>query len=328
MHHRMMISPSVSQLRHIGRAILRRAVLVTLVLWLVGCGAGSGPSKDAGPSTVAIPISTPGGAVATATITPQGVRVVITPIRTPVRVVATASSVALPPCPTSNVLDLDGKEITVDGQIYYLHAKQNRTGSIDLWADTDPTADAPHVGISQVPASVLDMVVNACQQANAASATSTSFPSASAEDGMSASRTKNYRSIQQLRDDSLAVAHVTVTNNGTIEYVDKVPFTIAMATVDRVLHGTLPEKSVKIRQLGNGNTNVTDAVPLLQPGKSYVVFLQRFTYGPGKDTDQYIPASGVGLYLDQGGVLQRVDPNSSQLPATLSLPDLERQIAA
>lgn len=159
-----------------------------------------------------------------------------------------------------------------------------------------------------------------------ASATGVSSPPASSESGVSVSRAKGYQSIQQLRDDSLAVARVTVTNNGIVEHIDKVPFTIATATVDRVLRGTLPEKSVRIRQLGDGKTNVSDAVPLLQPGKSYVVFLQRFTYGPGKDTDQYVPAGAVGVYLDQGGVLQRLDPNSS-LPATLPLSELERQIA-
>jgi len=144
---------------------------------------------------------------------------------------------------------------------------------------------------------------------------------------VSASRIKDYSSIQQLRDESLAVTHITATDKQTVEYVDNIPFTVTVATVDRVLRGALVEKRIKIRQLGDGKTTVEDAVPLLQPGKAYVVFLQQFTYGPGKETDQYVPVGGVGLYLDQAGVLQRVDPHSSRLPATLSPQELERQIA-
>lgn len=157
--------------------------------------------------------------------------------------------------------------------------------------------------------------------------TSTALGVSESTSGMSASRVKDYVSIRQLRDESLAIVRVTVTNNRSIEYVDKIPFTVTTATVDQVLLGFLPEKSVKIRQLGDGKTIVTESVPLLQSGRSYVVFLQRFTYGPGKETDQYVPTGGVGLYLDQEGSLQRVDPRSSRLPATLPPQELERQIA-
>ncbi|MGI8688391.1 MAG: hypothetical protein ACR2M3_07405 [Thermomicrobiales bacterium] len=86
-----------------------------------------------------------------------------------------------------------------------------------------------------------------------------------------------------------------------------------------------------MRQLGspNGNVVIEDTAPLLQSGGSYVIFLERFTFGPGKETDQYIPVGGsAGLFRNQNGTLQKLDPDSPNLPATIALADLQKGIGA
>jgi len=97
-----------------------------------------------------------------------------------------------------------------------------------------------------------------------------------------------------------------------------------------VLRGAVDGATIKLRQLGgpNGTMVIEDSAPLVRPGNSYVAFVWRFTYGPGRDTDQYYPVGGgPGLFLDQGGTLKRLDPESPDLPATITLSDLAHQLA-
>jgi hypothetical protein len=147
---------------------------------------------------------------------------------------------------------------------------------------------------------------------------------------VSTSRTKQYNSIQQLISDSQVVVRVTPTSTRTVETVGATQFTVTTVNVDQVLRGTMSSRTIKVRQLGapTGNVVIEDAPPLLQPGSSYVLFLERFTYGPGKETDQYIAVGGgAGTFLNQNGTLKRLDPASPNLLATISLTDLQRSIA-
>ncbi|MCL4508955.1 MAG: hypothetical protein M1296_05470 [Chloroflexi bacterium] len=144
-----------------------------------------------------------------------------------------------------------------------------------------------------------------------------------------ASRLKNYHSLQELNSEAVAVARVTATNTRSVEPIGTIPYTVTVVRVDQFLRGSVNGPSIKLRQMGSlsGNVRLTDSAPLVQSGSSYVVFLQRFTFGPGRDTDQYIPVGGSpGLYLDQNGTLKRLDPESPDLPATLSEAELQQQI--
>ncbi|MCL4545639.1 MAG: hypothetical protein M1118_13770 [Chloroflexi bacterium] len=147
---------------------------------------------------------------------------------------------------------------------------------------------------------------------------------------VAASREKAYHSSQQLNDDAIGVVLVTATSTRSVEQIGTVPYTVSVVKVDQALRGAIDGPRIELRQMGSsgGNLRIADAAPLVQAGNSYVVFLQRFTYGPGKDTDQYIPVGGSpGLFLGQGGTLKRLDPLSPDLPAAITLTDLQHQIA-
>lgn len=144
-------------------------------------------------------------------------------------------------------------------------------------------------------------------------------------------RAKSYHSIQDLNADSIAVVRITATNTRSVEQIVAVPYTVTVVKVDQALRGAVGGPTIKLRQMGSPSSAVVieDGVPLVQPGQSYVAFLLRFTYGPGRATDQYTPVgAGAGLFLDQAGMLQRLDPASPDLPATLPLADLQQQLAS
>jgi len=142
-------------------------------------------------------------------------------------------------------------------------------------------------------------------------------------------RVQSYRSLAGLAADSNAVIMVTATNRQSVDYVGPTPFTVTVARVDKSLRGSISGGVVRIRQIGvpNGPT-IVGAPPLLAPGQSYVAFLQRFTFGVGRETDQYvITGGGAGLFLRDGDGLTRLDRDSVQLPKRLTVLALEQGIS-
>ena len=93
----------------------------------------------------------------------------------------------------------------------------------------------------------------------------------------------------------------------------------------------MDSSTILLRQMGSpsGHIVLEDVAPLVEAGKAYyVVFLSRFTYGPGRDTDQYIPVGGgPGLFSDQRGTLSPLDPASPDLPKTVTLASLQQQMS-
>jgi hypothetical protein len=143
-----------------------------------------------------------------------------------------------------------------------------------------------------------------------------------------AARVKEYRSIQDLNNDAIAVVRVTATSTQSLDPIVKTPFTVTVMQVDQVLRGSVSGTKIKLRQLGSPTGVIlTDEAPVVRPGNSYVIFLSNFTYGPGRGTDQYIPVGGsAGIFFDQNGTLKRLDPQSPNIPAMLALSDLEGSI--
>jgi hypothetical protein len=144
--------------------------------------------------------------------------------------------------------------------------------------------------------------------------------------GIAATRAKSYHSIAELDRDSIAVALVRGTSQRSIDSPNGVPYTVTLVTVDRVLRGQLPGTTLKIRQLGGPGVTSPDDGPVLVSGRQYAVFLTVFTYGPGRETDQYVITGAAGLYENNGTLLIRLDPQSRDLPASLTLAELEAQI--
>jgi hypothetical protein len=132
-----------------------------------------------------------------------------------------------------------------------------------------------------------------------------------------ASRAKEYHTIAALNADADAVVQISSTSSKTVETTaNGVPWTITVATVTRLLRGSISAPSIKIRQLGAvGGPTIVDGVPLLSTGTAYLAFVQHFTYGPGQATDQYVVVGGgAGLFLEDRGVLTPLDPDSPDLP--------------
>jgi len=155
-------------------------------------------------------------------------------------------------------------------------------------------------------------------------------PSRLADQHVAASRVKAYHSLQELNQEAIAVARVTATTTRSREQVGSIPSTSTLVHVDQVLRGSVDGSTILLRQMGspNGPTVIEDVAPLVEAGKSYVVFLSRFTYGPGRDTNQYIPVGGgPGLFSDQRGTLSPLDPASPDLPKTVTLASLQQQIS-
>lgn len=145
------------------------------------------------------------------------------------------------------------------------------------------------------------------------------------------SRAKSYHSIHDLSADAQVIARVTATANHSVAHFGRghVPYTTTTVRVNKILRGSASGSAIKIRQLGRvGGPIIGDDVPLLVAGNSYVVFLQRFAFGPGRDTDQYvIVGGGAGLFADHNGALKRLDPESPDLPSSIAFADLQKLIA-
>jgi len=76
----------------------------------------------------------------------------------------TKANALIPACPTGSVLDLNGKPVTVKGVSYWLHVKQLRDSTIEIWGDTLPGSDTHPAAQKQAPSSVIAMVIEACRQ--------------------------------------------------------------------------------------------------------------------------------------------------------------------
>ena len=134
-----------------------------------------------------------------------------------------------------------------------------------------------------------------------------------------------YTSIQQVNAEAVAVVQVTATSTRKTN-PGHAPSVTTDVRVDRVIRGVVSGSVIKIRQFGSLDPRVVieDADPLLQSGQSYVLFLDRFTYGPGRDTGEYVPNEEL---LNRGGILHSLGPMSPRLPKSMPLADLVRAVS-
>jgi hypothetical protein len=136
-----------------------------------------------------------------------------------------------------------------------------------------------------------------------------------------------YHSIGQLAADSRAVIVLTATATASGESVQGIPYTVTQARVERVIRGELQGSTVRIRQLGGTGVTVEGGSPILKSGRTYLAFIEPFTFGPGAETDQWvIVGAGAGLFLVQGTTLTRLDPESVDLPVATSFDSLQASL--
>lgn len=186
---------------------------------------------------------------------------------------------------------------------------------------------------ARIAAVMMAFALGACSQAPAAS--STVGPVV-----IHASRVKAYHQIRELAADAELIVRARAKTHSLEQVRSRpnlppTPFTISIVQVTEVLQGSLSGQSeLKIRQLGGVTESgvkvvLADQPPLLQDGADYVLFLTRFTYGPGRDTDQFvIVGAGAGEFGDRSGTVTRLDAHSPDLPRRLAMSELKREIGA
>jgi hypothetical protein len=136
-----------------------------------------------------------------------------------------------------------------------------------------------------------------------------------------------YQTIGGLQADSAAVAVVRATSAKRVEIVAGIPFTVTTVSVLQSLAGPQLGSTLSLRQLGSATIRPEAGGGPVQSNMDYVVFLQHFTFGAGHDTDQFIvTGEPAGLFGFRAGRLSRLDPESIDLPASLSLPELVAQL--
>ena len=100
---------------------------------------------------------------------------------------------------------------------------------------------------------------------------------------LSASRTKEYRTLAELAKESSIVAVVRATDDAAVEILHDIPFTVTTVKVTRSLQGTSAGAALKVRQTGSAKTEIQhDFPPILEAGQSYLLFLYPFTFTKGR----------------------------------------------
>lgn len=123
----------------------------------------------------------------------------------------------------------------------------------------------------------------------------------------------SYRSVGELVADSDLVVCGIATSNRVVDEGAGVPCTITVVVVSGTLAGMAPGATVVVRQVGSPAD-----LPRLEPGRPYVLFLQRFHSAPDRPDGQYVVTGNrAGLYADRGATLLRLDPASVDLPASM-----------
>jgi hypothetical protein len=134
----------------------------------------------------------------------------------------------------------------------------------------------------------------------------------------------SYRSVGELAADSDLVVCGIATADRVVDQGAGVPCTVTVISVSRTLAGLAPGDTVVVRQVGSPGE-----LPELEPGRPYVLFLQRFRSAPDRPDGQYVVTGNrAGLYAEQGPTLWRLDPALVDLPDRLHLADLSWQLAS
>lgn len=110
-----------------------------------------------------------------------------------------------------------------------------------------------------------------------------------------ASRVKDYNNLAELKQDSVAIVQVTASR-AEQKSLNDIPTTLTNVSVDEVLWGNLPERSLSIQQLGRMDMDLHDTGSLLENGKSYLLYVKPFHMSPGDNTGLHQITGGQGVY--------------------------------
>lgn len=143
------------------------------------------------------------------------------------------------------------------------------------------------------------------------------------------SRTAPYASLRAMAKGASAVVEVAVDGPGVVQTVGNVPFTVTEVRVTEVLHGTIDDPVVRLRQLGSTQSGggLVPEGELVKAGERYVAFVTPFAFADGRPTGQYVVVGAwQGLYRVEGTQLMATDRVASALPKRLSRTSLHTAI--
>jgi hypothetical protein len=135
-------------------------------------------------------------------------------------------------------------------------------------------------------------------------------------------RHKSYTSIQELARDSTAVV-VARADAQKSESLHNVPFTVTSMTVISSIRGNVPP-GFRLRQLGSPGSS---SAPVVSAGSTYLLFLQPFQLQPGVpvSSDLFVTVgASSGMFLKDGDVFRKTDPDAASLPPTVTESDARR----
>lgn len=152
------------------------------------------------------------------------------------------------------------------------------------------------------------------------------------------SAARSFGSLSDLISSGKAVVRVRSTTERSVEWIGDVPFTVTSVDVMGVERGSVANaERVRVRQLGGtvGGVQVASNAVLLQPGTQYVLFVEPFSFGDGRDTGQWvILGPDLGMYELRGDRLLRPSSpdipggdGASAVPASLTLQQLRAELA-
>lgn len=145
----------------------------------------------------------------------------------------------------------------------------------------------------------------------------------SAAGTLEASRVRDYATVAELKSDSEAAVIAEATSTRTASDIGGVPFTTTEMSIREVLRGTLGNSdTLRLRQLGSTSQQAADT-PLVQPGRTYLIFVRRLMYAGGQDTGEYdVVGVGAGLFEADGqDSFRKLDGLSPKLPTRIQRRD-------
>ena len=142
-----------------------------------------------------------------------------------------------------------------------------------------------------------------------------------------------YSDVADLTAASTAVILATATNAQVLEAADAdgtsgLKSTITTLNVTKVVSGTFPAGTVKLRELGDVRSAANDVSPFLKSGTQYVMFIVPFHFSDGKDTGEYVLTDGSTLYTSDGSQATFAGAGTNRLPAKLALATLESEVSS
>lgn len=134
----------------------------------------------------------------------------------------------------------------------------------------------------------------------------------------SASRVKLYESIATLAQDSTEVVIGHVNSQEVRTDLDTVTdFTVSDILVNQVLksaNGTAPNDTLVVRQVGSSDQ--APPAPLLQPSKSYLLYLTPSGLSGNLASEYYVTGGNAGLYASDTNPEDRSIPTFVQMMPT------------